>query len=87
MKTLTVNLPDAVDLDTLQLTRFLAATLYEKGELTLGQAAEMSGMAKWEFPKVLEGYGIPLFNYPPEEFDEDERNLHQYIKNGNPGPG
>lgn len=79
MKTLTVNLPDNVDFDTLQLTRFLAGSLYEKGELTLGQAAEMAGVKKWEFPDVLAQLGIPYFNIAPDELEEDAQNLRQFL--------
>ncbi|MFI5201140.1 MAG: UPF0175 family protein [Candidatus Kapaibacterium sp.] len=73
MKTLTVNVPDDVNLDTMQLTRYLAATLYEKGDLTLGQAAEMAGMTKREFPEVLRQLGLPFFNYSSEDFRKEYR--------------
>jgi predicted HTH domain antitoxin len=73
MKSLVVNIPDNLDMDTLQLTRFLAATLYEKGDLTLSQAAEMAGMTIWEFPEVLAKLGLPFFNYTSEDFKKEYR--------------
>src|ERR1017187_8082528 len=73
MKSLVVNIPDNLDMDTLQLTRFLATTLYEKGDLTLAQAAEMAGMTIWEFPEVLTKLGLPFFNYTSESFNQEFR--------------
>jgi len=73
MKSLMVNIPDNVDMDTLQLTQSLAATLYEKGNLTLSQAAEMAGMTIWEFPEVLTRLALPFFNYTSESFKQEFR--------------
>ena len=43
MKTLTVNLPDRLDLDNSNLSMLIASKLYEQGKLSLGQAAELAG--------------------------------------------
>lgn len=41
MKTLTLQIPDS--LDERETKTLLAAKLYEKGSLSLGQAAELAG--------------------------------------------
>ncbi len=59
MKTLTVNLPDSVD--PAQARWELARTLYEKGSLTLEQAASLAELAPTYFKMQLEGIltGVP----------------------------
>ena len=44
MKTLTVNIPESVDIDNRELLMILASKLYEQGKLSLGQAAELAGL-------------------------------------------
>lgn len=78
MKSLTLNLPDNVDLDEREIKMMLASKLYERGELTLGQAAEVSGYSKETFMELLADYGVDLINYPPDELDEDIENAKKY---------
>lgn len=52
----------------------IAARLYERGTLSLGQAAEVAGMAKWEFARILGDYGVSYFNLSAAELAEDVRN-------------
>lgn len=49
MKVLTVNIPDNIDLDNLQLAILIASKLYEQGKLSLGQAADLAGLSKKNF--------------------------------------
>ena len=49
MKTLTLNIPEGLDIDEKEAKTLLAAKLYEKGSLTLGQAADLSGYSKRTF--------------------------------------
>lgn len=56
----------------------LASKLYELGKLTLGQAAELVGYTKETFMELLADYGVSLFNYPPEELDEDIKNAQDH---------
>ena len=46
MKTLTLNVPDTLDLDDREAAMLLATRLYEQGKLSPGQAAEFAGIAK-----------------------------------------
>ena len=71
MKTMTLSIPDSVELDERQTTRFLAAKLYESGKLTLGQAADLAGLSKVAFAEILGDYDVSLFNYPASEISND----------------
>lgn len=74
MSTLTLELPDTVDVEKADLLRMIAARLYERGKLTLGQAADLAGMAKWDFAEVLKDYEVSIFNYPASDLASDVRN-------------
>ncbi|NEP62174.1 MAG: UPF0175 family protein [Symploca sp. SIO2G7] len=69
---LTIELPIDV---TPQEAKFLfAAKLFETGKLSLGQAAELSEYSKPTFMELLGKIGIPVFDYSPEDL-EQEMNL------------
>lgn len=68
---LTLDLPDAAQLDETEVKRMLAAKLYEAGKLSLGQAAEVAGMSKVAFAEILHRYGVSLINYPVAEMTRD----------------
>lgn len=44
---------------------------YEKGEISLGEAAEMAGVSKRLFLTMLDHYKIPVFNYSAEDLREE----------------
>jgi len=67
MTTITLNVPDALEKDHDETVRLIAAKLYEAGKLSLGQAAEMCYMKKWDFPSVLAKYNIPYFQYTSDD--------------------
>ena len=46
MKTVTLNIPDTLDIDNKEVAMLVAWQLYEKGKLSLGQAAEVAGLTK-----------------------------------------
>lgn len=74
MKTLTINLPDHLDLSPKETVTVLAAQLYEMGKLSLGQAAEMAGYSKRTFMELLGNYGVSFINYSSDELDSDFEN-------------
>lgn len=80
MKTLTINIPDAADIDDKEAKMLLASRLYEKCKLTLGQAAELAGYSKRTFMELLADYDVSLINYSPEELDEDIENAQNYSR-------
>ena len=75
MKTITIDLPDSIELDEQEAKIYLVSRLFEVGILSLAQAAEMVKMNKKEFIEVVGNYGVSLFNYSPEELIKDVENV------------
>lgn len=80
MRTLTINIPDTVDLEDREMVMYLASKLYEQSKLSLGQAAEMAGLSKRAFMEVLGQYGVSLFNYDDSELEKELKNVKNYRK-------
>jgi len=78
VKTLTLNIPDNLELDTREAAMLLATRLYEQGKLSLGQAAEFAGYSKRTFMELLGNYNVSLFNYDKQELENDIRNAANY---------
>ena len=78
MKTIQFNIPDTIDLNEREAKMLLASRLYEKGKLSLGQAAELAGLSKRAFMEILGDYGVSVFNYPESELDNDLKNARRY---------
>ena len=74
MKVITLNIPDSVNVDDKEAAMLLAASLYEKGKLSLGQAAEIAGLSKRTFAELLGRYGVSIFNYPATDLIKDVKN-------------
>ena len=74
MKTVTLNIPDTLDLDDREAAMLLATKLYEQGKLSLGQAAEVAGYSKRTFMELLSRYNVPVFNYDASELVNDIKN-------------
>ena len=74
MKTVTLNIPDTLDMDKDEVAMLVATKLYEEGKLTLGQAAEMVGLSKRTFAELLEKYNVSIFNYPASDLSTDVSN-------------
>ena len=74
MKTLTVNIPDNLDIDNRELVMLLASKLYEQGKLSLGQAAELAGLTKCTFAELLIRYNVSIFNFPSSDLSSDVEN-------------
>ncbi len=72
MKKITLNLPDNVDIDAKEISIMLAAQLYDKGKLSLGQAADLIGLSKEEFMSIIGKYGVSVFG---ETFNDIEKDL------------
>lgn len=74
MKVVTLNIPDNVDVDSKQLAMLIASLLYEKGKLSLGQAAEVAGLTKRAFAELLGSYNVSIFNFPSTDIVRDTAN-------------
>lgn len=78
MRTLTINIPDSLELDDREAKMLLASSLYAKGKLSLGQAAELVGFSKRAFMEILCDYEVSIFNYPVAELKNDIENAENY---------
>jgi predicted HTH domain antitoxin len=78
MTTLTLNLPDALEREHDETVQLIAAKLYEAGKLTLGQAAEMCNMKKWDFPAVLTKFDVNYFQYTAEDIIADVERVSKH---------
>ncbi len=78
MKTLILNIPDDLDLDSREAAMLLSTKLYERGKLSLGQAAELAGYSKRTFMELLGNYNVSVFNYDETELENDIRNAGRY---------
>ena len=74
MKTLTLNVPDSLDVDNRDLAMLVSTKLYEQGKLSLGQAAEVAGLTKRTFAELLGSYGVSIFNFPAQDLSKDVAN-------------
>ena len=74
MKTLIVNIPDTLDIDSKEILMLLASRLYEEGKLSLGQAAELANLSKRAFAELLGKYNVSIFNYPASDISGDVAN-------------
>lgn len=74
MQSVTLEIPDTIQVEKSEILRLLAAKFYEQGKLSLGQAAEFAGMTKRAFIETLGNYGVSVFNYSVEELAKDVRN-------------
>jgi predicted HTH domain antitoxin len=67
MKTMTLNIPDSLDINNNEVAMLVASQLYEQGKLSLGQAAEVAGLTKRTFAELLGKYNVSIFNFPAED--------------------
>lgn len=55
-----------------QHIRLMAALkMFELGKISSGKAAELSGMSRVEFLETCGRYHVSVFNYLPEEIEEE----------------
>jgi predicted HTH domain antitoxin len=71
MTTLTLQIPDSLGEYKQENIRFIAAKFYESGRLSLGQAAEMTGLSKRTFAELLSDYGVSIINYSVDDLKEE----------------
>jgi predicted HTH domain antitoxin len=74
MKSVTLNVPDSLDMDNTEVAMLVASQLYEQGKLSLGQAAELAGLSKRTFAELLGKYNVSIFNYPASDLSRDVAN-------------
>ncbi len=74
MKTLTLNIPDTLEIDNRDLAMLVSTKLYEQGKLSLGQAAEVAGLSKRTFAELLGSYNVSIFNFHAADLTSDVAN-------------
>ncbi len=74
MKTLTVNIPDDLEITNKDLSLMVATKLYEQAKVSLGQAAEIAGLSKVAFAELLGTYGVSIFNFSAADLSNDIAN-------------
>jgi len=62
MNTITLNLPENLEIDLKEIYLIIAAKLYEKGKLSAGQAADLVGLSKRAFIELLGKYETSVFS-------------------------
>lgn len=72
MKTIQLQVPD--NLNEKEITLLLAVQLYDKGKLSLGQAAELVGMDKETFMDQLGQLNVSVFGETVEDIKQDLNN-------------
>jgi predicted HTH domain antitoxin len=72
VKVITINIPDSIDAK--EAAMIIAVGLYERGKLSLGQAANVAGLTKRIFAESLGSYGVSIFNYPASDIINDVKN-------------
>ncbi|MBK0382052.1 UPF0175 family protein [Pedobacter sp. SD-b] len=80
MRTITIELPNTIDLSQKEVTTALAAQLYDLGKLSLGQAADLAGYPKSTFTELLSQYKVSIFNYPTDDLKNDLENARGYYR-------
>jgi predicted HTH domain antitoxin len=74
MKTITLNIPDSLEMNNKEFLMIVSTRLYEQGKLSLGQAAELAGLTKRTFAELLFQYNVSLFNFPASDLISDVKN-------------
>jgi len=74
MKTISINLPDFIDLNEKEIKLLIATKLYEEAKLSLGEAAQLAELSERAFIEILGRFDISIFNYNAEELRNDVKN-------------
>jgi predicted HTH domain antitoxin len=74
MKTITLNLPDEINLKKIDYFMIIASKLYEDSILSAGQAAKMVGISKKTFIELLGKYDVSLFSTSIKDLKSDFKN-------------
>lgn len=74
MKEIVLKFPDELDIQVNEISMIVASKLYEQGKLSLGQAAEITGLSKRVFAELLGKFNVSIFNSPSDELVNDVLN-------------
>lgn len=65
-----MKIPESVDVHSIKM--HVAGILFEKGEISSGQAAELVGITKRQFLETIGEYGYSIFS---ETFEDIQKSL------------
>ena len=68
MKSITIHLPDGVELHKVKM--IIAASLFEQGILSSGQAAELVGIPRRQFLEEIGKYGVSIFGETAQDIEK-----------------
>ncbi|MCB0634006.1 MAG: UPF0175 family protein [Saprospiraceae bacterium] len=68
MKTLTINLPEETELSKVKM--IIAVSLFEKGILSSGQAAELVDLSRRAFLEEVGDYGVSIFGETVDDINK-----------------
>ncbi|NLM93608.1 MAG: UPF0175 family protein [Bacteroidales bacterium] len=80
MSSLILKVPEHFGIDEGEAKMTLAAGLFKKGKLTLGQAAELVGLSKRAFMELLAMYDAEFIHYSEDELDNDLTNARNHSR-------
>ncbi len=66
-----INLPDIEGISDNDAKIILIGNLYERGAISIGKAAEMSGYKRSEFPEIMTKYGFKQHSYNSGDLSHD----------------
>lgn len=67
-----------------QIRLMAALKMFELGKISSGKAAELAGMSRVEFLETCGRYHVSVFNYPPEEIEEEIKKDIQTLQRVSP---
>jgi len=63
-----------LNLEAFELKMIMAGELYERGKLSLGQAAKLVGISKTTFIEIMGNYGYSVFGNNEDDILSDIQN-------------
>ncbi len=72
--TLQFEIPERINIEALELKMIMAGELYERGKMSLGQAAKLVGISKSMFIETMGDYGYSVFGSNEEDILNDIKN-------------
>jgi hypothetical protein len=74
MSSITLDIPESLNLKTFDLSIYLASKMYEDKILTAGQAAQLAGLSKRSFIEIMGKYGVSVFSKSSDDLLNDITN-------------
>ncbi len=63
----------------MEMLKLFVINLYRHQQISGGKAAEILGIRKYDFIRILSEAGIPYFDYSVSELEEEFKTVEQWI--------